>query len=136
MAIFNKGDQPTTQSSETSIVASGAKIEGTVTIESKLHIDGEINGQIFSNNVVTIGKTGRFKGDMRAYKLIVSGHFEGTVDSDTVEILENGTIIGKVLSRDFMIESKAHFEGESKIKRDSGNDLITIEPEKISHDED
>jgi cytoskeletal protein CcmA (bactofilin family) len=135
MAIFNKADQQATQSrqsNETSVIAGGAKIEGTVNIESKLHIDGEINGQVFSTNHITIGKNGRFKGEMKAYKLMISGVFEGSVEADSVEILEGGKLFGKVLARDLVIESRAVFEGESKIKRDSKSEpeTITVEPEK------
>ena len=47
MGIFNKADQystTTVPASETTIVASGAKIEGIFNCQTRLHVDGEIIG--------------------------------------------------------------------------------------------
>ena len=107
------------QSSETTVIASGAKIEGNFELNTKLHIDGEVTGTIVSNNVVTIGSKGMVRADLKADKMIISGSFEGNADCNTVEILAGGRYIGKVLARQLVIEQSGYFEGESKTKKDS-----------------
>jgi len=128
MAIFNKTDGDTSASSETTIIASGAKIDGVFNCNSRLHVDGEVVGQIHSKSIVTIGKGGKISGEITANRLIVNGFFEGEANCDGVEVLASGKFLGKVISKELMIEAKAEFEGESKIKRDS--ETIT-QPKKI-----
>jgi len=90
-----------------------------------LHIDGEIIGKVLSDSIVTIGKQGRVNGEIHASRLIVNGLFEGNANCDNVEVLEGGRFIGKVVSKELIIEAKAIFEGESKIKSDT--QMITFE---------
>lgn len=125
MGVFNKDNEQSVSSSETTIVARGALIDGTFECNSRLHVDGEIKGQINSKSIVTIGKNGKISGDIIANRLVVNGLFEGNADCEGVEVLEGGTFLGKVLSKELMIEAKAHFEGESKIKRDSDTKILT-----------
>ena len=119
MGIFDKADQRTVSASETTIIASGAKVEGIFNCETRLHIDGEITGKILSGSIVTIGKQGRVSGEIHASRLMVNGLFEGNANCDNVEVLEGGRFIGKVVSKELVIEAKAIFEGESKIKTDT-----------------
>ena len=62
-----------------------------------------------------IGKSGHIKGNVYAQKFVVSGKFEGDVEADIVEILPLGTINGRVITPEFVIERKGIFIGESKI---------------------
>ena len=119
MGIFNKADQCTIPASETTIVASGAKIEGIFNCQTRLHVDGEIIGKVLSDSIVIIGKQGKICGEINANHLIINGLFEGNADCDNVEILEGGKFFGKVISKELVIEAKAIFEGESKIKTES-----------------
>ena len=128
MGIFDKADQRTIPTSETTIIASGAKIEGIFNCQTRLHIDGEIAGKVFSDSVITIGKQGCICGEVIAPHLIVNGVFEGSADCDHVEVLEGGKFLGKVLSKELVIEARAIFEGESKLKvEETLPPMITLE---------
>jgi cytoskeletal protein CcmA (bactofilin family) len=119
MAIFDKANAESPASSETTIIASGAKIDGVFNCASRLHVDGEVTGEVHSKSIVTIGKGGKINGSITANRLIVNGLFEGNANCDGVEVLAGGKFLGKVVSKELMIEAKAEFEGESKIKRDN-----------------
>jgi len=119
MGIFNKADQCSIPASETTIVASGAKIEGIFNCQTRLHVDGAIIGKVLSDSIVTIGKQGKISGEINASRLIINGLFEGNANCDNVEVLEGGKFLGKVISKELIIEAKAIFEGESKIKTES-----------------
>jgi cytoskeletal protein CcmA (bactofilin family) len=123
MAIFNKSDTE----SNTTIIAVGTKIDGDFNLDCKLHIDGEVMGKVNSTNIVSIGVDGSVKGELISHKLIVSGTFEGTADCDSIELLKDGKIIGKIISKDLMIESNSIFEGESQLKK---NDNKKVELNK------
>ncbi len=88
-------------------------------MKCKLHIDGMAEGEIISENIVTIGSAGLFRGEISAKKLIISGIFEGKANCDRIELLKNGQIIGKIVSKDLMIESGSVFEGESELKKEN-----------------
>ncbi len=98
------------------MIAYGAYIKGDLSFECRLHVDGELEGDIKSTNMVVIGKRGKIKGDLKADKLVVNGSFEGSADCDRVEVLEGGVFIGDVASEELTIEAKAKFQGQSKIK--------------------
>ena len=119
MAIFDKTNAKTSASSETTIIASGASIDGIFKCTSRIHVDGEVKGEIDSKCIVTIGKTGKINGTVKASRLIVNGLFEGNAECDSVEILAGGRFLGKVISKELMIEAKAEFIGESKLKKDN-----------------
>ena len=63
MAIFNKGNDIASSVQETTVISSGARIEGQFDFNSMLHLDGEIIGDVRSNSVVVIGKSGILKGN-------------------------------------------------------------------------
>ncbi len=123
MAIFGRSNnqskisvQPV-QTSETTVISTGAKIEGNLNLTSKLHIDGEVNGQIFSSNSVSVGKNGVVKADLKAERLIISGVFEGNADCETIEVLNSGNLIGNVIVKDLVIEAGGNFEGQSQRRK-------------------
>ncbi len=87
-----------------------------MTLDCNLYIDGEFEGSIKSKKLVTIGKSGKVRGDITTHHLVVQGTVEGSVDSNRLEIMSAGKVLGSILSGELIIEAKGHFEGESKIK--------------------
>ena len=116
MAIFNHSDDAPTQNNNTTIITEGSFIKGEMTLDCNLYIDGEFEGSIKSKKLVTIGKSGRVRGDIHTHHLVVQGIVEGSVDSNKLEIMAAGKVLGSILSGELIIEAKGHFEGESKIK--------------------
>ncbi|EAH6260164.1 polymer-forming cytoskeletal protein [Campylobacter upsaliensis] len=119
MAIFNKGSvSPANPSSETTVISSGAKIEGKFYFASMLHVDGELNGIIHSESIVVIGKNGNLKGELKSDKIVVNGVFEGELEANSLEILASGFVSGNIVIKEISIESGGRFNGSSKIKED------------------
>ena len=116
MAIFNHSDDAPAQNNNTTIITEGSFIKGEMTLDCNLYIDGEFEGSIKSKKLVTIGKSGRVRGDIHTHHLVVQGTVEGSVDSNKLEIMAAGKVLGSILSGELIIEAKGHFEGESKIK--------------------
>jgi len=130
-SIFN-GNKESKHISGTTTVASGTKITGEIEIACNLHIDGEFEGSIRSKSVITIGKSGSVEGDIVAEKLMVSGKFVGGCECDTVEILPQGRIEGKVVTKEFVIERAGLFIGQSVLRGEekSGIEQGYIENQK------
>ena len=87
-----------------------------MTLDCNLYIDGEFEGTIKSKKLVTIGKGGKVRGEIQAHHLVVQGVVEGSVDSNRIEIMAAGRVVGSILSGELVIEAQGHFEGDSKIK--------------------
>jgi len=117
MAIFNKGDTMAKETNSTTIISTGTKITGEFEVSSKLHVEGYIEGNINSKNLVSIGKTGHIKGELKASKLLVNGVFEGKVDVDVLEITQGGKVLGEITIKDLIIEQGGVFEGTSILKK-------------------
>lgn len=117
MAIFNKSNI-SRNNSETTIISSGAKIEGQFRFDSILHLDGEINGEVYSTSIVVIGKSGVLKGKLHADKVVVNGILEGELDANSLEILSGGFVNGNIVIRQIAIENGGKINGTSQTKDD------------------
>jgi cytoskeletal protein CcmA (bactofilin family) len=125
MAIFDSASKTTNNADGATIIAQCTNIKGEIDTTCSVHIDGGIEGDITSTNVVTIGKSGKANGQINASKLIVSGEFDGTADCESVEILPGGFIRGKIITGELIIEKQGFFEGESRKRGLNNNDKKT-----------
>ena len=118
MAIFTNDNKQfdAPNSNGATIIAAKTKFKGELTIECHIHIDGEFEGNINSTNTVLVGKSGVVNGDIIAQRVIVSGNFSGSIDSECIEIMPNGRVEGIIACNELYIEKKGIFIGESKIK--------------------
>jgi len=85
-------------------------------LDCNLYIDGEFEGTILSKKLITIGKSGKVRGDIHTNHLVVQGKVEGSIEAERLEIMAAGKVLGSITSSELVIEAQGHFEGESKIK--------------------
>jgi cytoskeletal protein CcmA (bactofilin family) len=100
----------------TSVISSGTKIIGQLTVKDSFYIDGEIEGDIVSENTVTVGKNGIVIGKTKAKTVIIGGEIKGKVECENCEILSGGKIKGEVYSSSLVIEAGGILEGSSYVK--------------------
>ena len=117
MAVFNKSNEQSKTNNSTTIISQGTKINGDFNLSAKLHVEGEIEGSINSSNLVSIGKNGIIKGELKSDKLLINGKFIGKVEANVVEITNGGILEGDIIIKDLIIEQGGIFEGTSKLKQ-------------------
>ncbi len=119
MGLFGKSHQPElpVESTKTTIISEGSFIKGDLKFSGSVHVDGEIEGTIICEQILTIGKTGKILGTIQADKLIISGLVEGEVDCNVLEVLTGGKFIGEAQYNEIMIEHQGSVEGTLKAKR-------------------
>ncbi|WP_232772566.1 bactofilin family protein [Psychromonas sp. Urea-02u-13] len=100
-------------------MAAGVAIKGTIRIEGHLHIDGSVEGDVYSNSSVTIGKSGIFTGKLHSKIVSVSGKFNGECHSDSIAVKSTGVATGKLLSNDLVIDKGGVFNGQSSALADA-----------------
>jgi cytoskeletal protein CcmA (bactofilin family) len=97
-------------------------IKGELTGSEDLTIEGHVEGKIeLRQNVLTIGPNGKIKAQVFAKSVIVLGEVTGNVTaSDKVDIRDNGSVDGDIVSPRVAIAEGAHFRGSVDMQRKGG----------------
>ena len=99
----------------------GTVVEGTVTSESDLRVDGIIKGILVCNAKVIIGPTGSVIGDIKCVNAIIEGHFEGKLRvSELLNVRETAEVKGDILTNKLIVQAGASFN----VVCDMGNDPL------------
>jgi cytoskeletal protein CcmA (bactofilin family) len=114
---------PTADRTNATTISAGTNIVGEIKLEGKLHIDGSVEGKIYSDGFISIGKDGHVVGEIRADAVIISGFFEGQIAGTSVEIMEGGKVIGEICSNELVIEPGGMFIGNSKMLEEAKSNL-------------
>ena len=100
-----------------SLLGKGASFFGKLTFFGTVRIEGEFEGEIFSDDTLVIAPGGVVRGKVNVGNLVVTG---GTVEGEivareSVEVMPEGKLVGEVTTPSFQIEKGAVFLGTSKM---------------------
>jgi cytoskeletal protein CcmA (bactofilin family) len=134
MGDKEQGRSPATSSPAArapSYLSPGLKIEGEVTGNEDLFIDGTVKGSISVGGFrLTVGKGAHVDAEAVARELVVYGDVKGDLRArDLVEIKKEGSVQGDITTARIMIEDGAFFKGGIEIDRSNtkvGADLDTM----------
>jgi cytoskeletal protein CcmA (bactofilin family) len=105
-------------------------IKGELSGSEDLTIEGQVEGKIeLRQNVLTIGPNGKIKAQVFAKSVIVLGEVVGNVTaSEKVDIRDNGSVDGDLVSPRVAIAEGAHFRGSIDMQRgQGGKGGVTVE---------
>jgi cytoskeletal protein CcmA (bactofilin family) len=93
--------------------------KGELTGSEDLTIEGNVEGKIeLKDHVLTIGPNGKINAEVFAKAVIVLGVVNGNVTaSEKVDIRDNGSIDGDIISPRVAIAEGAHFRGSVDMQR-------------------
>ena len=112
MAIFKNTNISFESKNGDTVIGIEAYFQGTLTAKGSLRIDGRVDGSIVDAKIVTIGKTGKVKGDISCEICYVSGEVRGNVTAlDHLEAFSGSRVDGDLRSPRIMIEEGAVFNG-------------------------
>jgi cytoskeletal protein CcmA (bactofilin family) len=94
-------------------------IKGELNGSEDLTIEGQVEGTIqLRDHVLTIGPNGRIKAQVFAKAVVVLGEVTGNVTAtDKVDIRDNGSVDGDLVSPRVAIAEGAHFRGSVDMQR-------------------
>jgi cytoskeletal protein CcmA (bactofilin family) len=94
-------------------------IKGELNGSEDLTIEGHVEGTIqLKDHVLTIGPNGKIKAQVFAKSVIVLGEVTGNVTAtDKVDIRDNGSVDGDIISPRVAIAEGAHFRGSVDMQR-------------------
>jgi cytoskeletal protein CcmA (bactofilin family) len=94
-------------------------IKGELNGSEDLTIEGHVEGRIeLKDHALTIGSNGRIRATVCAKSVIVLGEVVGNVTgTEKVDIRDNGSVDGDIVSPRVAIAEGAHFRGSVDMKR-------------------
>lgn len=100
----------------TSLVSRQIVLEGDITGDENLHVDGRVVGTIRLNGDLFVGATGVVEGEVDARSVIVQGAVSGKLTARAqLEIRPSGRFSGECSAASIEIREGAAFEGTSRM---------------------
>ncbi len=104
---------PAPQPRERAVIGPTITIEGDLTGEEDLLIEGRLQGKIdLRRNCITIGKNGFIKADIYGKVITVEGTVEGNLyGEEQLIVRQSGTVRGNIVSPRVALEDGSNFKG-------------------------
>jgi|SRR6516225_6922350 cytoskeletal protein CcmA (bactofilin family) len=119
MTPFSPDEPEHLSSAGRSTLSSGVKIKGSITFQKELVIDGNVQGKIKSDGVLTIGENADIHGEIKSRSVTVYGQVHGNITAGRCELKSSCTLEGDLKTARLIIEEGATFIGNSQ------NPLVT-----------
>ena len=102
----------------TAFIHEGCEVEGTLSVENSLRIQGEFRGSIKARKTVTVDERATVTGDIQARTVIIHGAVAGDVKaSRDVVIHATGRLHGNVKTPSFELARGAFLNGKIEMYR-------------------
>jgi cytoskeletal protein CcmA (bactofilin family) len=90
----------------------GSRIEGKLTFEGSVRIDGQIEGEISSQDTVMIGEGAVVNAQIQATTIVILGRVQGDITArKRVELRSPAKLIGNINTPSLVIHEGVVFEG-------------------------
>jgi cytoskeletal protein CcmA (bactofilin family) len=112
-----------------SIISPDLRVNGDLVCSGDIQIDGWIEGDIQSRNVV-VGESATVHGAIQAENVRICGSVNGQVRADNVTLEKSARVTGDILHKSLSIEQGAFLEGMCK-RIDTAPAIPQIEPRPL-----
>ena len=111
-----KNEKPSEKSGGANVILSDVEIKGTVKFKNDVVIDGKIDGEIFSDGSVTIGRSATVNAEIRSKCVVVHGCVNGDIYAgERLELAENAEVTGDIKAAVLSMEAGAILVGTSAV---------------------
>jgi cytoskeletal protein CcmA (bactofilin family) len=102
--MWKRKQRPAPQKRIDSLIGAGTLIEGNVTFNGGLRIDGKVHGNVVAANgepcTLVLSETARIVGEVKATHLVINGMVHGPLlAKDHVELQTKARVVGDVTYR-------------------------------------
>jgi len=96
----------------TGFIDQGVALEGTLTVKGTFRIDGNVRGNIISEQTVILGEGAKVEGQIEGNRVVIAGRFDGVIFAKgRVEIQVKGVVTGEVHAPCLVIDPGGIFDG-------------------------
>jgi cytoskeletal protein CcmA (bactofilin family) len=94
------------------VIAEGLSIEGDVTSDEEVVVQGNLRGKLSTSDAVSVGPRGVVQADIAGQSVSIAGQVTGDVSApERVDIQAGGRLVGDVKAARFTIADGASFKG-------------------------
>jgi cytoskeletal protein CcmA (bactofilin family) len=105
-------------SKQTATIGPSMTIKGEIRAKEELLVEGEVEGLLESQSLLTVGPNGKVKANIKAREVVIYGSVRGNVEvMEKIAIREQGSLIGDIKSAGISIDDGAYFKGSIDIVR-------------------
>lgn len=114
-------------------IGANMRIKGEIHAREELLVDGEVEGVVESESLLTVGRNGKVKANIRAREVVIFGSVHGDVEvSGKIAIREQGSLIGNIKSAGISIDDGSYFKGSIDILRPDPKTAAKNEPRIVA----
>jgi cytoskeletal protein CcmA (bactofilin family) len=93
-------------------------IKGEIRAREELMVDGEVEGSLESQSLLTVGPNGKVRANIKAREVVVYGSVRGNVEvAEKIAIRDHGSLVGDIKAAGISIDDGAYFKGSIDIVR-------------------
>lgn len=109
---------PTTKPKPSAVIGPSMTIKGEIRTREELLVDGDVEGLLESQSLLTVGPNGKVRGNIKAREVAIFGSVRGNVEvAEKIAIREQGSLIGDIKGAGISIDDGAYFKGSIDIVR-------------------
>jgi len=101
------------------VIAQHCKLEGDLTSENSVKVDGVILGSLRCQGRAIIGETGLVRGDVYSADLLVIGKLEGNVYAENLHLHATASIVGEINTRTLQMDTGARYSGTVTMREEA-----------------
>ncbi len=102
------------------IISAGVLLEGKLSSNGNIRIDGKIKGNVIAAGNVTIGNKGEVEGEVKSDVIILGGKVTGLIEACEKVILESAAELnGDLKTKILVVEEGAAFNGNCNTEKEN-----------------
>jgi len=95
-----------------SVIGENSVFEGRFYVSGSILIEGKFDGEIKTEDHLTVGPTGKVKTDIYARRVTIGGTLIGNITAtEEVDLLANGKVLGNVVTPKLNVENGVLIQG-------------------------
>lgn len=107
------------------VIGLNVNLKGNLKNQGSIQVNGSVEGEVRSDDNITVGETAMIKGPVAAKVIEVSGTIKGLVEaSEKLEINPTGKVIGDINAKSLIIKQGAIFIGKSTMPDQNGDPIV------------
>lgn len=113
----------------------GTEFKGVLSFTGTVRIDGKLEGEVVSNDILIVGESAILDADISVGTLVAKGYIKGNISAaKKIEIRSDSKIIGNIKTSVLIIEEGAIFEGQCEMMSKNGKETVSFDSVKSEED--
>jgi len=121
-----------TRGEGTTVIAPPSRVEGHLSSDCDVHIEGELKGTVKGDSRLFVAETGKVEATLHGRVVVVAGTVKGDVLADEkIELQPSANLHGNITAPRILIQEGATFEGQVFMQKpgDTGTEASRSKPQ-------